>query len=166
MRCLEGFLIRGLSPSSHDLLVPQLQYVSTERRVYHYRTETLTVSLSMDTSQLPTLQLLLTPARGELSIYISAPVWTLHTSLSPTHNMFTYMLNMVISVYFRILLGGRGGKCLVPKFYGVYYKEEQANFLWGTNQSLGGPPEINPGHCKYCPSQLCYLSSSVGRALV
>ena len=39
--------------------------MSTDRRVYHYRTETLNVSLSIESAQSPTLQLQLTPARGE-----------------------------------------------------------------------------------------------------
>lgn len=43
---------------------PQLLYVSTDRRVYHYRTETLNLFLSIDNPQQPTLQLLLKPARG------------------------------------------------------------------------------------------------------
>lgn len=43
---------------------PQLLYVSTDRRVYHYRTDTLTLFLSIDNAQQPTLQLVLKPARG------------------------------------------------------------------------------------------------------
>ena len=42
----------------------QLQYMSTDRRVYHYRADTLNVSLSIENAQSPTLQLQLTPARG------------------------------------------------------------------------------------------------------
>ena len=44
-------------------------------------------------------------------------------------------------VYFRILL--KGGKCLGPKISGVYYKEEQANFLGG-QINPGGPLKIKP----------------------